>query len=363
MNLKKKILALAILIAFAFLIIYAVQSYSLNKAHVSQEEDSYIFDYGVDVPEITEPKYVSVGEADEIIADGLPGVAIEVNGEQYFYPYQILNWHQIVNASFDGLDLTVTFDPLCYTDRVYVASGLSHAEQVLNSNTLLEDQGGNLWLQGTGEGISEGVLGQSLEIYTYESVLWSTWKEQYPEGKVLSTDTGVIRDYTRHPFGAYDEGELVYFPVQDMDERFGPKWILDGVVDGKESAAFLREVTKGFGVENGTLNGTQYVGFYDFEQGKTNVFIASANNQSLTFTYEFGEEEWRDEQTDSVWNSDGLAISGELEGTQLESVQTYQSFWFCWESQHENTSIGHADNIDVVDDQPEGTDIEINLSQ
>ena len=46
-----------------------------------------------------------------------------------------------------------------------------------------------------------------------------------------------------------------------------------------------------------------------------------------------------DTKTQSEWNYDGIAISGILEGTQLERMSMAPGFWFEWVAFHPQTEV------------------------
>lgn len=386
---QKKLLALVIIVIAAFALIFAIEKASLNKAEhdtngpelvngllqepVQKDGMTYIvppdrlFEYGVDVPELHEPKYASVSASDEILADNVEGIDIEVAGQHYFYSYQILNWHQIVQVKFDSVKLYVTHDPLTYSDRVYLDGELGgdeleleHANLVYDNNAVYKDKDGNLWSQQRGIQIAGDRTGVKMTMYPYSSMTWGTWKELYPNGQALSTETGYVRDYTRHPFGAYDDNEFIYFPLSTIDTRIADKWVTDGLVNNGYGIGFVRKVILGIGVDNVTVDGAHYVAFYDQELERTRVYIRQLDGgQELTFTYDFGDDEWRDDQTNSVWNADGVAVSGEMSGTELVEVPTTQQFWFSWATQYPQTRIGNQDRLAPPDDGLEEVDIDL----
>ena len=43
-----------------------------------------------------------------------------------------------------------------------------------------------------------------------------------------------------------------------------------------------------------------------------------------------------DQNTNSIWNMDGLCIEGALKGERLASVQAYNEFWHSWQTFHRN---------------------------
>ena len=46
-----------------------------------------------------------------------------------------------------------------------------------------------------------------------------------------------------------------------------------------------------------------------------------------------------DLQTESKWSYDGIAISGTLQGTELERLQIDPGFWFEWAAFHPETDV------------------------
>ncbi len=65
------------------------------------------------IPPIGEPLFVPIAEADEWLADREPGVLLRHEGQNRFYPLQILNLHEIVNDVVGREPVVVT--PLCNT--------------------------------------------------------------------------------------------------------------------------------------------------------------------------------------------------------------------------------------------------------
>lgn len=324
------------------------------------------------LPAINEPVYTTVGVADEYLADGVYGLAVEVDGQHRFYSYQIMNWHVVVNDEFNGKNLAVTHCFFCRTPRVYETdSALSTTEFVYNNNFVLRDEEtGSLWLQESGIAISGQKTGASLSPYPSEAMKWEVWKELHPDGEVLSTTTEVERDYARHPFGAYDDNSLIYFPLNQKSAKIDPKWIVDAVEVGDRSSSivFPREVIKGFGVANENMNNERIVAIYDFENETTRIFNGAGPEGDITLTYDFDEDEIRDEETNSLWNTQGLAIAGELEGTQLERLDAKESMWFCWAAMHDFVNISGIGAFDANDTsaepiEPEGEVLEVDLTE
>lgn len=56
----------------------------------------------------------------------------------------------------------------------------------------------------TGEAIVGELTGERLKVLPPSIVSWADFKAGFPEGKVLSRDTGFDRDYGRNPYVGYD---------------------------------------------------------------------------------------------------------------------------------------------------------------
>ena len=72
------------------------------------------------IPPIDDPRYVTLGEADDWLAAAEPVIAIALDQPDgsiaaRAYPLQILVWHEIVNDTLGDMPVLATFCPLCYT--------------------------------------------------------------------------------------------------------------------------------------------------------------------------------------------------------------------------------------------------------
>jgi hypothetical protein len=59
------------------------------------------------IPALTDPAFVTVDESG--LDDGDTGILLDLEGEQRFYPFGILVWHEIVNDTVGSTDVAVTF--------------------------------------------------------------------------------------------------------------------------------------------------------------------------------------------------------------------------------------------------------------
>ncbi|HEY2523935.1 MAG TPA: DUF3179 domain-containing (seleno)protein, partial [Candidatus Binataceae bacterium] len=70
------------------------------------------------IPAVQDPQFVRAGQAAFLEAnDKVIGVVFE--GRARAYPIKILNWHEVVDDSIEGVPLAVTFCPLVQDAAVY----------------------------------------------------------------------------------------------------------------------------------------------------------------------------------------------------------------------------------------------------
>lgn len=333
-----------------------------------------IYDSGLGVdgtPAINDPQYVDTFTADEVLADEIFGLDVEVEGTHYFYPYQILNWHEVVNAKIGGRALAITYSTLCGTPIVYERTlggqevELMVSGKVYNSVSLLTDgKSSTLWNQATGQAIVGQEVGQQLTRYPSIVMSWANFKSLYASGQVLSADTGFAREYGRHPYGGYETSATMFFPVNNLNSHLGAKEIVFDVTNGQEHAAYSLKYL-GFQQEpNLTLGeGEEALGtvaMMNYTTKVTKVFNREVDGQMLTFVRD-DERFFIDNETGSTWGLDGLAVDGELAGTQLEQLIAPASYAFCYSAMYPKSVISGDELFDwdgdgVVEGEGEGED-------
>ena len=313
------------------------------------------------IPAVDDPKYVSISEADEWLRPIEPVVSVEVDGQGRAYPIQILMWHEIVNDTLNGVPLTITFCPLCNT-----AIGFKRTlnGQVLDfgttgrlrfSNLIMYDrQTETWWQQATGEAIVGELLGAQLDFYPAVIVSWDSFKSQYPEGDVLSKDTGHGRNYGRNPYFGYDDINNVPFLYRGAptpDQLAAVDRVLTIDLNG-EAVAYPYKVLEEIHVANDMVGGEDVVVFWQAgvasaldttevatgrDVGSGAAFSRNVDGQTLTFT--FDGTLIKDKETGSTWSIFGEAIDGDLKGTELSPTVAINHFWFSWAAFKPETRI------------------------
>ena len=319
------------------------------------------------IPAIDDPSFVDVSAADEWIAadesvmvvslqeggtaGGGDAAGGDASGETtHIYPIQILMWHEIVNDSLAGRPVTVTFCPLCNTgiafDRRFDGRMLDFGTtgRLRYSNLLMYDrQTETWWQQATGKAVAGRYSGGRLEMVPMLMLPWNEAKNEYPQARVLSRDTGYNRSYGRNPYRNYDSSGSPFLYSGPTDDEFSPMTRVVTVFHNDDSQGFPYPTLREERAVTETIGGEEIVVFWhagtaspldsgDVSEGRdvgtANAFFTEVEGRSLSFAVE--GDEIVDEETGSTWDVTGRAVDGPLEGSRLSPVTTSQHFWFSW---------------------------------
>ncbi len=303
------------------------------------------------IPAIISPNFVSIQKAKDWLKPQNPVVALEINGEAKAYPLEILIWHEIANDVVGGVPVAVTFCPLCYSaitferkvkdePTFFGVSGLLRNSDLVMYDHLTE----SLWQQFTGEAIVGEMTGTKLNIFPSQIISFKQFTESYPNGSVLSRETGFPREYGRNPYVGYDDINQTPFLFRGKkDGRLPPNEKVIGVKQEGHHKAYPYTLTKKAKVINDDINGLKVVVFHldgatsaldkrniseSKISGSTGVFNRVLDGKELTFRFDDGQIV--DNQTASHWNITGKAIGGKLKGKQLKNVLSGDYFSFAW---------------------------------
>jgi thiol-disulfide isomerase/thioredoxin len=313
------------------------------------------------IPAIDEPKLVSIAEADEWLQPNEPVILVTVDDLARAYPIQILMWHEIANDIIGEVPVSVTFCPLCNTgiafERTFDGQVLDFGTtgRLRYSNLIMYDrQTETWWQQATGEGIAGRYAGQRLEFVPAAMISWEDFRSSYPQGTVLSSDTGYTRDYGRNPYERYDDvtrdpflyrgpetpgalpamarvvtielnDETVAYPYQLLQEIR----VANDIVGGEPVAVLWAEGTAS-ALDDFTVAGGADV-------GAATTYSRRLDGDILSFVV--SGDDIVDEETGSVWNILGQAVSGPRGGSRLEPVVSINHFWFSWVAFRPETRI------------------------
>ena len=331
-----------------------------SKHSVDYDE---IFSGGVPkdgIRSIDRPKFIPIDPDPPWLADQEPVISLEVNGDARAYPIQILTRHEIVNDVVGGVPVIVTFCPLCNTaiafDRTVNGRILEFGVSGLLrfSDLVMYDRSTETWWQQIGgEAIVGELTGTKLRQLPASIISWKDFRTTFPNGKLLSTDTGFNIAYGRNPYPGYDdindlpflflgpedgslramervvtvdmEGEAAAYPFLELENVL----VVTDTVGGAPIAVFFAK---------GTVSGLDSnIIAFSRDVGAGVVYSRVVDGRELTFVSR--GEEFVDNETGTTWSFLGQAIDGPLAGKNLEPVLHANHFWFAWAAFKPETRI------------------------
>lgn len=165
--------------------------------------------------------------ADETkIAETEPVITVLINGKARAYPLRYLMFHEIVNDTFEGKPIAVTFCPLCNSSVVF--------ERVLNGQTVEFGTTGKLhnsdlvmydrltetwWQQYNGTGIVGELLGEKLTVVASRLESLHLFKQRFPEGEIMAEPARLSGRYGSNPYASYDSSLTPFLYRGDYDGK------------------------------------------------------------------------------------------------------------------------------------------------
>jgi hypothetical protein len=304
-----------------------------------------------DIPSLYRPQYISVMDA----ANGMEGIdqvfIVAMPDGVRIYPQKIMVWHEVLNEIIDGKAYIVTYSPISGSLAAYAAMvdgqnlTFDSEGRVYNNTTVLIDRNtGSLWSQVMGISFHGALSGRGLKMLP---VLWTQWqyaRKAFPKAKVLGIPRHTNRTYGRDPYGSYDDKESYYYNDEivyplyvPLDRRLKPKVRVLGLEIDTSYVAIDESYVKKSGCVNFFLGPYPLLAYFDRKLNAVLVFNRTVWDQPALFRVENGK--LIDIDTQSVWNSDGQAISGNLAGASLEPLFGIYSFWFAWAAHHQGSEL------------------------
>lgn len=289
---------------------------------------------------IYEPKYEPLQSGGWLGDDELV-IGYESSSGGYAYPFSMLSVHELVNDVIDGVPVLISYCPLCLSAVVY--DRRLDDEILLFGNTsalyesdlvMYDHQTGSYWFQVLGEAILGPMSGTRLTMLPSLTTTWGEWKRSHPETQILSRDLGLLRSpaaYDRSSVNVrYQEAlnaGVFAFPVDNekLDSRLRPGDRVFALQVGEDHKAYLLTREADW-LLNDAVGGEPIVVIGRSRIPSVTAFFVSAGGQDLTF--ELVDGALTDTQTGSRWDDNGLAVSGTLQGSELEPVPSRTSFWF-----------------------------------
>ncbi len=286
------------------------------------------------IPALDHPRLLAAGAADYLNADDLV-FGIEIAGDARAYPLRILDWHEMLNDTIGGIDVSLAYCTLCGSGILFETRVEGHTEPFVfgssgflyRSNKLMYDTATNsLWNQFTGRPVVGPLTGSGIVLKTRPVVItnWAAWRDAYPNTRVVDTETGYPRDYS--PGAAYRD----YFASPDL---MFPTVVDESALKKKDYVFALRSsnIEKAWPLalfEGGAVINDR-AGVLDL------VLVGDAATRTVRayrsggLTFEKGEDESDLVADGKRWRVREDALVAE-DGRTLSRLPGHIAYWFAW---------------------------------
>ena len=269
-------------------------------------------------------------------------IGVEINNEAKAYPIEIIGYHHQVRDTIGGEPIMITYCTVCRTGRAYSPYidgklqdfrlvGMDHF------NAMFEDAATkSWWRQESGTAIAGPLKGKSLPEIPSQQMALGDWLALHPESYVLQPDSNFKKEYA--DLKGYDEDTL----KSSLEKRDSASWKLKSWVIGVNvnnnfKAYDWNELANKKVIEDG-FAGTHLLLTMRKDERSFYVRNRDTYNGILHFAYDSIKQVLHDDKTNSTWSLNGTCIDGDMKGTRLQAVQSYQEFWHSWQEFHPNTA-------------------------
>lgn len=300
---------------------------------------------------IDKPVFGKYEDVEKELQDHSPIIVVRLNEKTRGYPLKVLLWHEIVNDTIEDTAIAITYCPLCsapicFNRRInnevltFGTTGL-----LRNSDLIMYDRKTeSFWQQFTGQAIVGNYTGKSLDVLPSSIMSYSEMKSLYPDALIMSQITGFSRRYGSTPYPGYDDrNKKPRLFAGKPDSRLPPMTRVVGIKVGDLKKAYKLSMFEETSILMDTIGEHRVIilktgsTYSDLDNRLINAsktiptikaFRATVDGKPLNFKEE--EEQLIDLETKSLWNSNGLCITGSLMGKQLKEITTMRTFAFAW---------------------------------
>jgi hypothetical protein len=292
-------------------------------------------------------------DAYDHLRDDDPILGLYLGRRAWALPWWIMREPHVANLSLDGGPVLVTLCVMCSSAAAFRAEvegrrRVFRLRGTYNGTMLLEDRSTqSLWSPFTGVALSGPMRGQVLARLPLSQCLWGEWVGMHPTTTVLY-GAPALREGR---WSKYSPGSPGIPPgirarlVRPLDERLPHNTLVLGVEHAAQARAYPLPALARMGpVLNDVLGGIQIVVRCRPGTLQALAFHRRVGDRILVFGYAEGRGVY-DEQTGSVWNEMGEAISGPLAGTQLAYLKSGVGEWYEFAAYHPGAEIFEATQV------------------
>lgn len=274
-------------------------------------------------------------------------VGVVNNGVAKAYPLIYLGYHHKLQDDVGDKPVLVTYCTMCRTGRVYspVINGVRQNFRLVGArhyNAIIEDENTKTWwYQATGNAAVGELKGKQLTELPYEQLTLAAWLQKHPETLILQPDRLYTADYA--DLKNYDRVQAIDrdSTIKNKDSLMRKSWVIGVIINGKAKAYDWRHVYAKR-LLNDELNKSSLLIGIEKDSLSYHAWNTSVSGKTLHFKLD-DKGMLTDEETASVWDWDGLCLTGTQKGQRLAKIQAYQEYWHSWKHFHPGSVFWKGD--------------------
>jgi hypothetical protein len=215
-----------------------------------------------------------------------------------------------------------------------------HLAGINNQNFIMRDEEtGTWWQQVSGEALFGPLKGRRLSLIAHDELLFSVWKREQPDGRLLLPDKNLANKYAPADWEEH-VGRMPVVTPAEADEPLAPRELVVGITAGGASKAYPFSKLQQAAPIIDTVGGVPIVIVMDEGKKSARAFERTVDGRTLSFLVKpAAPANLTDEETGSLWSFAGKAAAGPLAGRQLKRVVALSDYWFDWKTYHPRTAV------------------------
>ncbi len=213
-----------------------------------------------------------------------------------------------------------------------------HLAGINNQNFLMRDEEtGTWWQQITGRAVSGPLQGEQLDPVLSDELIFATWKQENPSGKVLAPVAKDSKEYESNW-----EPEVAKLPVviSFPGTALGSRDVVIGMEIGGASRAYPLTALQAEKVIEDHLGGIPIVLVIGPDGKSIRAFLGAVDGTSVELFRNTDATDWSlMDASGSTWDFKGCAVSGVMQGKCLKEIVALKDYWFDWRNYHPATEV------------------------
>jgi hypothetical protein len=286
------------------------------------------------IPALTHPKLLAAEEADYLNDSDLV-FGISINGDARAYPLRILDWHEMLNDTIGGVDVSLAYCTLCGSGILFETRVDRFSEPLVfgssgflyRSNKLMYDTRTNsLWNQFTGRPVVGPLTGSGVKLKTRPLVItsWGDWRRRNPRTRVADIATGFARDYSPGAaYASYFASPDLMFPTIVDESQLKQKDYVFALRSSAIQKAWPLRLFEGGAVINDSAGALDLVLVGDAVTRTVRAYRAEG------ISFQKGESAAELKGDGASWQVTEDALVGS-DGRTLGRLPGHVAYWFAW---------------------------------